>query len=121
MFRNYKVPLHFENIKIIHHLSFNSSRTENKPSPVSDEIEHGLVELDNFSLEIFKPKTYSGGHGAIINIHGGGFTVGNVPSIRFENIEVCLGKKNRLFSIKIIKLILLGNIVRIWRLIRRQS
>ena len=93
MFRNYKVPLHFENIKIIHHLSFNSSRTENKPSPVSDEIEHGLVELDNFSLEIFKPKTYSGGHGAIINIHGGGFTVGNVPSIRFKNIEVCLEKK----------------------------
>lgn len=53
-----------------------------QPSPVSDEIEHSVVELENFSLEIFKPKTYSGGHGAIINIHGGGFTVGNVPTIR---------------------------------------
>ena len=61
-------------VKIIRGLS--------QPTPCIDSVDCTVIELENFPLHIFTPKSYTGGHGAIVTIHGGGFVVGDVLSNR---------------------------------------
>merc|ERR1712130_73237 len=57
-------------------------------TPVIDSATEQIVQLDNFAIHIFTPKSYAGNHGAIVNFHGGGWVVGNVPGNRlyFSNM-----------------------------------
>jgi len=49
------------------------------PTPCIDAVDEKIIELDNFVIHVFTPKDYVGNRGAIINFHGGGWVVGNVP------------------------------------------
>lgn len=41
-----------------------------------------MIERTNYKLYIFTPNGYEGDRGAIINFHGGGWVIGNVPGTR---------------------------------------
>ena len=58
------------------------------PTPCIDSVEENVIKLDNFSIHVFTPKSYTGLHGAIIAIHGGGWMLGDVLSVRrlYSNI-----------------------------------
>ena len=58
------------------------------PTPCIDSVDENVIELDNFSIHVFTPKSYTGLHGAIIAIHGGGWVLGDVLSVRrlYSNI-----------------------------------
>ena len=53
-----------------------------QPTPLADRVEHSVVQRENYEIHIFKPTTHDLGDaaGAIVAIHGGGWTVGNVPN-----------------------------------------
>ena len=53
-----------------------------QPTPLADRVEHSIVQRENYEIHIFKPTTHDLGDaaGAIVAIHGGGWTVGNVPN-----------------------------------------
>ena len=49
-----------------------------QPMPCIDSVDEKIIELEHFPLHIYTPKSYSGGHGAIVTIHGGGWFSGQI-------------------------------------------